>query len=417
MGANLPFHRGVMYRMFRHLLLIVVALGVAGCKYVPKLDQVLPDKRSEYKKSTTLPDLEVPPDLSTEAIHDKMAVPDEGSATFSSYQERIAARKKQREAAGGVQNAVTALSGEKVVIVEGDVPAVWEKLHAFWKAQGYALDLDDQEYGVQETEWREDKSSLTRDRFKVFAEAGEKAGTTTLYVSHEGEEQKPDGEKLTWQPRERDEALEGRMVADIKKALGAEAAEMAAGAAAAPAPAAPEAAAASTASAGGKQWHNPDASTEPVRESAAAPVAGDQPAAAPASEVKPGVISAMNPRAAIVDSGGGRMLLALQEEFADAWNSTGNALSRAGVTVDDMDKPRGIYHVRYAMPEPPEKKGMLSKLKFWDKGPKEQQFQISLTGVGKKTEIVVLDATGKWDTSDGANKILNLLQDELNKST
>ncbi|HTT07411.1 MAG TPA: outer membrane protein assembly factor BamC [Gammaproteobacteria bacterium] len=401
-----------MLHMFRYLLLIAVTLSVVGCKYVPKLDQVLPDKRSEYKKSSTLPDLEVPPDLSTEAIHDKMAVPDEGSATFSTYQERVAARKKQREAGGGVENAVTALSGEQVIVAEGDVPTVWEKLHAFWKEKGYALNLDDQEYGVQETEWREDKTNLTRDRFKVFVEAGEKAGTTTLYFSHEGEEQKPDGEKLAWQPRGRDESLEGRMVAEIKRSLGIETNELVASrtdADAAPTPAAP---AASSAAAGddGKTWRNPDAAAAASDHEAGT-------AAAPEAAPQTGAISAMNPRAAIVNNGGGRMLLALQEEFADAWTSTGTALSRAGVTVDEMDKPRGIYHVRYASPEPHEKKGMLSKLKFWDKGPKEQQFQISLTGVGKKTEIVVLDNTGKWDVSDGAYKILNLLQTELNKST
>jgi outer membrane protein assembly factor BamC len=379
--------------MFRYLLVIAVVLSFAGCKYVPKLDQVVPDKRSEYKKSTTLPDLEVPPDLSTESIHDKMAVPDEAGATFSTYQERVAARKKQRESAGVVENAVSALSGEQVIVAEGDMATVWEKLHAFWKDKGYALNLDDREYGVQETEWRENKSDLTRDRFKVFAEAGEKAGTTTLYVSHEGEEQKPDGEKLTWQPRGRDESLETRMVAEIKQSLGI----------------APVTSTAATSI--GKEWHSPDAPAE------SGSVAATASAPAPAAEAQPAAISAVNPRAAIVNSGGGRMMIALQQEFTDAWTSTGSALSRAGMTVDEVDKSRGIYHIRYASPQPEEKKSVMSRLKFWDKGPKEQPFQISVTGVGKKTEIIVLDGAGKWDVSDGANQILNLLQNELNKST
>lgn len=401
--------------MFRYLLVVVVMLSFIGCKYVPKLDQVLPDKRSEYKKSSTLPDLEVPPDLSTESIHDKMAVPDEGGATFSTYQERVAARKKQRQTEGGLENAVTAMSGEKVIVAAGDVAAVWEKLHAFWKGKSYALNLDDQEYGVQETEWRENKSDMTRDRFKVFAEAGEKAGTTTLYFSHESEEQKLDGEKLTWQPRGRDEALENRMVAEVKKSLGVDTDEAAiaeAGAAAAPTESTAPVASTSTAAAGDdrKAWHNPDAAAESSREAGTA-----TPAVAEAQPTASTTTASL--RAALVNSGGGRMMLALQQEFTEAWTSTGTALSRAGMTIDEVDKSHGIYHIRYASAQPQEKKGMLSKLKFWDKGPKEQQFQISLTGVGKKTEIIVLDTAGKWDISDGANQILNLLQTELNKSS
>ena len=57
--------------------------------------------------------------------------------------------------------------------------------------------------------------------------------------------------------------------------------------------------------------------------------------------------------------------------------------------------------------------GMFNKLKFWDRG-KAAEYQVSLTGVGEKTEVVVLDKNGRWETDDQAGQLLNKLHDALN---
>ena len=65
------------------VVLLAVSLGACS-KIIPKLDEVIPDNRQDYVKAQTLPDLEVPPDLSTEAIRDRMAIPEGGdSARYS----------------------------------------------------------------------------------------------------------------------------------------------------------------------------------------------------------------------------------------------------------------------------------------------------------------------------------------------
>ena len=75
------------------VVLLAVSLGACS-KIIPKLDEVIPDNRQDYVKAQTLPDLEVPPDLSTEAIRDRMAIPEGGdSARYSTYQERRAEQK------------------------------------------------------------------------------------------------------------------------------------------------------------------------------------------------------------------------------------------------------------------------------------------------------------------------------------
>ncbi|MEZ5447144.1 MAG: outer membrane protein assembly factor BamC [Gammaproteobacteria bacterium] len=354
--------------MVRYVLILMSAILVAGCRYMPKLDEVLPDKRSEYKKSQTLPDLEVPPDLSTESINDKMAVPDEEGASFSTYQERVAARKKAREEEGLAENAIEALSGEKVLVVPGSTSEVWDKLHAFWSENGFELDLDDAEYGVQETTWREDQDNLARDKYKIFAETGEDSGSTTLYVSHEGEEMRPDGEGLTWR-RRTDTGARDRIVAALQEYLGA-------------------AAGTSGARAGGDTTSSGDY------------VAGGEDASAPVAE--------------IVNSGDGKFYLSYPAEFAEAWSRTGEALAGAGLKVTSSDKGKGTYTVHFEG-APTEKKGVLSKLAFWKGGQKE--YQLSLTGVGRKTEIVVLDEDGDWDKSEAAGALLSQLKSELNKAT
>lgn len=351
--------------MVRNILILMAAILVTGCRYMPKLDEVLPDKRSEYKKSQTLPDLEVPPDLSTESINDKMAVPDEEGASFSTYQERVAARKKAREEEGLAENAIEALSGEKVLVVPGSTSEVWDKLHAFWSEKGFELDLDDAEYGVQETTWREDQDNLVRDKYKIFAEAGEDSASTTLYVSHEGEEMRPDGEGLTWK-RRTDSGARDRIVAALQEYLGASAGG--------------ERAASDTASSGDFLAEGGDVS-------------------APAE---------------IINSGDGKFYLSYPVEFAEAWSRTGEALAGAGLKVTSSDKGKGTYTVRF-QGEPAEKKGVLSKLAFWKGG--EKEYQLSLTGVGRKTEIVVLDEDGDWDKSEAAGALLSQLKSELNKVT
>ena len=66
-----------------------------GCSWFPTFDDVMPDRNKEYQKSASLPDLEIPPDLSSDAISDTLSVPEvdaKGTASYSTYQERIARR-------------------------------------------------------------------------------------------------------------------------------------------------------------------------------------------------------------------------------------------------------------------------------------------------------------------------------------
>ncbi|MGH8489230.1 MAG: outer membrane protein assembly factor BamC [Gammaproteobacteria bacterium] len=354
---------------------------IAGCTWFPTFDDVIPDKQKEYQKSQSLPDLEVPPDLTTESIRDTLEVPDvdaSGAASYSTYQERIARRKKEPEA-GSAESPSAAKLGvpadETPLIIDAEPAVVWADLRPFWKDRGYALDLDDEDGGVLETGWVENRAKQERDRFKVFLETGEESGTTVLYLTHVGEVLTPIGEGLEWRERPRDVGLEGRMAARLKKAL----------------------------------------SGEPVAPAEAA----QRPAADPAPRQKPKIAlaeeSGADARADLLNAGEGKAYLRVSNDFAKVWRNTGFALEQIGAKVDDEDRSRGSYYLRFSDTTAPKpEKGFLSSLAFW-RDDDDDEFEIHLTDVGNNTEVIVLDPDGNWDNSATAARILRLLRTELNK--
>lgn len=377
------------------MLALLAAALLTGCsKLVPKLDEVLPDNRVEYRKSKTLPDLEVPPELTTDAIRDRMAIPEGGdTATYSTYQERVAERKKQQELERSANEAVRVLDNEHVLAVAGAIPQIWPQLVELMQGRlGYSLELNDEELGIIETVWIENEEALRREKFKIFAEPGEEAGTTVLYISNRAEELTQQSGEMVWVATTRDVEREKILVARVRETLG-----MGDGGAAAPA---------------GQPAEVPVARAYPL-EGEAATAAAETAAAAGEDEMAE---PSPSDRAKLVSAGAGKVYLSVQESFSAAWRSTGNALERAGYEVDQSDKDRGIYYIRVPAREgEAAKRGMMEKLKFWDKD-ESHELQINLTGVGEKTELVVLDKEGRWETGNVAERVLQRLAREINRT-
>ena len=362
------------------LTLLVALAALGGCtKLTSKLDAVIPDNRTEYRKSRSMPDLEVPPGLTTDAIRDRMAIPEGGDeATFSTYQERIAKRKRDQELERSANDAIKVLEDEHILAVTGAPKQVWPQLQAFMAESSYELELDDEELGVIETVWDEDPEALTRDKFKIFAEAGQEAGTTLLYVSQKAEALGGEGE---WVPRDRDKMQEREFVERLQAYL--------VGERAGPRP--------------------EDLTVAEAYGSAAAPAVETTGAAGAAAAM----VATDGGLASLVDAGGGKIYLAVQQELSVAWRPVGAALEKAGFTIDQSDKSRGIYFVRVPAAEgEATKRGLLNKMKFWG-GDEEHELQLNLTAVGDKTEVVVLDREGRWETGEIARKVLERLELEL----
>lgn len=368
------------------LLISLVALAVAGCG-------ILPDsKKIDYKSSGKAPSLEVPPDLSQISRDDRYKVPDgagKGSATFSAY-------AADRTPAAQAQNSVVLPQIDKVRVERSgtqrwlvvNVPAekVWDTVKEFWQESGFIVNVERPEAGVMETDWAENRAKIgddfirrslgklldtlystgERDKFRTRFEPGAELGTTDIFISHRGMEEVYSSsakDQTRWQPRAADPELEAEMLRRLMVRLGAEERRA-------------EAALASS------------AKTEP--------------------------------RARMAGGKNGDGILEVDERFDRAWRRVGLALDRVGFTVEDRDRSRGLYFVRYVDPEQDNasKKddGILTKLAFW-KGKEavssKVQYRIHVSGVGTQTTVQVLTAEGGADQSETARKILGLLQQQL----
>jgi outer membrane protein assembly factor BamC len=363
-----------------------LSLLVAGCSGMP-----IESKKIDYKSAGKLPPLEIPPDLTSPGRDERYAVPDiapRGTATFSAYSsERAGSRDAAaQEVLPQIEKMRVERSGnQRWLVVAGPPDKLWPTLKEFWQELGFIVNVELPDAGIMETDWAENRAKLPqdmiratlgklldqiystpeRDKFRTRLEKGADANTTEIYISHRGmyEIYANEGQSRTvWQPRPADSELEAEMLRRLMVRLGTE-----------------------------ESRSRAMMATETKREE----------------------------RAKLARAAGGVGSLQLQEAFDRSWRRVGLALDRVGFTVEDRDRTKGLYYVRYVDPEAGLSKksegGFLSKLKFWDSGKPEanQQFRILVKGDGGESTVQVLTREGGVDNSDTAKKILGLLYDQL----
>jgi outer membrane protein assembly factor BamC len=368
------------------LTLALLAVTVAGCSYLPSTPKV------EYKSAAGKgPTLEIPPDLSQVSRDDRFAVPDsagKGSATFSSY-------SADRTPTAQAQNTTVLPAVDKVRVERSGnqrwlvvaVPAdkLWDTVKDFWQETGFLVNIERPDAGVMETDWAENRAKIgddiirntlgkfldslystgERDKFRTRFEQGSEAGTTDVFISHRGMEEvytSSAKDDTRWQPRPPDPELEAEMLRRLMVRLGSE----------------------------------------------------EKRAAAAVATAK------AEPRAKLAKADDGSGTLEVLERFDRAWRRVGLALDRVGFTVEDRDRSKGLYYVRYVDPEVDNSKkdsGMLSKLAFWKSSNpvanSKIQYRIYVRESGAQTVVQVLSSEGGVDKSETAKKILGLLYEQL----
>lgn len=374
-----------MNRQLSGFTLALLVSALAGCG-------ILPDSRKiDYKSAAKAPTLEIPPDLSQIVRDDRYLVPDTGSkagsATFSAYRaDRSVAEQTQNSAVLPVVDKVRVerSGNQRWLVVAAPADKLWDNVKDFWQETGFIVSLERPEAGVMETDWSENRakigddiirrtlgklldslySSGERDKFRTRFEPGATPGTTDIFISHRRMEEvytSSAKDDTRWQPREADPELEAEMLRRLMVRLGVE---------------------------------------EKRAEAAVASVKAE-------------------PRARLMKAGDGSGTLEVLERFDRAWRRVGLALDRVGFTVEDRDRARGLYFVRYVDPEVDGRKkddGLLSKLAFWKKSDdpaSNQQYRIYVADGGQQSTVQILTNEGGTDKSDTAKKILGLLQQQL----
>jgi outer membrane protein assembly factor BamC len=114
--------------------------------------------------------------------------------------------------------------------------------------------------------------------------------------------------------------------------------------------------------------------------------------------------------------------LTVNDSFDRAWRRVGLALDRVGFTVEDRDRSKGVFFVRYIDPDrdlAPRKRdeqGFFDKLKFWktDEKSSQPQYRIYVADAGASmSQVVVQDDKGVADQSATGKRIITLLYEQL----
>ena len=377
--------------LVRASLAVAVGLALGACSTATSL---LDGNKIDYKSAGQLPTLEIPPDLTTPARDNRYVVPDTGksSATLSGYQ----ADRAQQTKAGNLNTSVLPsidrmrvdrAGSQRWLVVAEPPEKLWPLVRDFWQENGFLIAVNVPEAGVMETDWAENRakipqdfirsmlgklidqiySTAERDKFRTRLERNDEGGSE-IYVSHRGmiEVATADRERMQtmWSPRPADPELEAEFLRRLMVRLGTQ----------------------------------EDKAKQLVATSAQAPA-----------------------RAAVQVGIGGFETLEVFEPFDRAWRRIGLALDRVGFTVEDRDRQKGQYFVRYAdtdasdMAKKDGEKGLLAKLQFWKSSDpvKAEQYRVHIRQFAGKSVVQILTKDGAQANTQTTRRIVALLHEQL----
>jgi outer membrane protein assembly factor BamC len=357
------------------LALLALCATLSGCA-------ALEGDRVDYRSAAKAPSLDVPPDL-TQLARDTRYVAPGTPVTASTFGTAQSARPTQQVAATQMGDVRIQRDGDRRwLVVDRPADAIWAPVREFWQENGFVLTTDQPELGILETDWAENRAKIPqdlirntigrlfsavysvpeRDRFRTRLERTGN-GSTEIFITHRGMvEVYTDNQQraqTVWQPRPADPELEAEFLRRLMVRLGV------------------------------------------TEERSRALVAASSPA-------RP---------AARVATVGQVPVVQLDEGFDRAWRRVGLTLDRTGFTVEDRDRSQGVYFVRYVEPTsgPGSQPGLFSRV--FGRGQASAQaplkYRIAVRSQGDSTTVSVLDANGTPEASASAQRIVQVLADDL----
>lgn len=390
-------------KMVRALALAGV-IGITGfstgCSFVGNIaESNRIDYKSASKAKTT--SLEVPPDLTQIRRDNRFSIPDaeQGSATASSY------AAKRAGGAVATANGVVAPNQlkdmrierngtQRYLVVKLAPEVLWPQLKDFWQEQGFLINVENESTGVMETDWAENRGKIPqdfiratigkvfdglystgeRDKFRTRVERAVN-GEVEIYVSHRGAQEVLTGSDKTstaWTSRANEAGLEAEFLSRLMLRLGA----------------------------------------DETKARAVVAVASSA----------PGTVADANvaPRSKLLNLND-LSYLETDEGFDRSWRRVGLALDRIGFTIEDRDRSKGIYFVRYIDQDIDAKtkgasEGFFARLFSWGSGDAVkdgEKYRILVRDAGEVSRVTVHGDDGKVASTPVAAKILKVLNEQL----
>jgi outer membrane protein assembly factor BamC len=403
----------------RFAALLLAGGLVAGCSS-PSPTKV--DYKSDSKSKQV--SLAVPPNMLEETSDQRSLPPQGGATSLSSLEQTQQAAPKSDTVIPPVAGMHIQRDGtESWLVVDSKTPDdVWPQVRRFWQEQGFLLVVDQRDKHVMETDWNETRAAINeglirntltkamgnsyvaaeRNKYRTRLEAAPNGGTY-VFISQKGLREAVTGvnnDQTEWQAKPNDPALETEYLKRLMASL-------------------------ARASSGG------DMSVASIDQPAsgtaidATPEAAQKPAAAGA-QTGTAAIAAQNvvqsaktstPAESTAPSGQYTSTeLTLSEPYERAWLRVGLALDRSNFTVDDRDRNRGLYFIRYVDPndKSSDEQGFWSQVFHGRKEKEAKQYLVNVRAVTpNQTRVAVVDAKGDVDTSRPAKEIMALVIDQL----
>jgi outer membrane protein assembly factor BamC len=390
------------------MVVLLMAGGlVAGCG-TSNTDAINYKSDGRAKQSS----LAVPPNLLEETVDQRSLPPQGGQATLSELQQ-------VQKVAPNAPTVIPPVAGmhiqrdgtERWLVIDSHAPdEVWPQVRRFWQEQGFLLVVDARDKGVMETDWNETHPQISdglvrdtlskatgnsyvtaeRNKYRTRLEAAPNGGTY-VFISQKGMREALTGtnnDMSQWQAKPNDPVLEGEYLKRLMAVLALSDSQQASG----------------TASASDAVMIA-NGTTAPAVSSAAADRAKQNATLAAQSQIKEDTV-AQAPSDEIT----------LPEPYDQAWLRVGLALDRTNFTVDDRDRSRGIYFVRYADP----KDLTAAEQGFWNQvfhGKVEKvakNYEVNVRALTEtQTRVSIINDKGAVDSSPAARQIMALIDDQL----
>ena len=369
---------------FKVTVLATFVTGTALLSGCSTMNDVLKGDRVDYKTAgKSGPSLEVPPDLTQLSRETRYVVPG-AAVSANAFQVGQGAQALPVGALAVGDVRIERSGSQRWLVVNRPADKLWAPIREFWLESGFLLTLDQENLGIMETDFAENRAKLPQDFIretlgKVFESlysTGERdkfrtrlernaAGGTEIFVSHRGlvevvvggsTGKNTTGDGTVWQPVPPNPELEAEFLRRMMVKLG---------------------------------------------------VAQEQ------SKV---LVAAGTSRAtSSVANVNGVPVVQMEEGFDRAWRRVGLTLDRTGFTVEDRDRAQGTYFVRYVDVTSDKKEpGFLSKL-FSAAAPAVPpiKYRITVKSQGETTTVSVLNAQGVAESSANAQRIVKVIADDL----
>lgn len=356
---------------FSRLAFLGLTLTLGACS-------VLQGDKVDYKSTGKAPSLEVPPDL-TQLSRDTRYGVAGAPVTASTFQLGQVSSQVTPTATTSLGDVRIERAGtQRWLVIDRPADKLWEPVKEFWQEGGFLLAMDQANLGIMETDWAENRAKIPqdfirntlgkvfdslystgeRDKFRTRLERNTNGGTD-IFISHRGMIEvynSAQKEQTVWQPRAADPELEAEFLRRLMVKLGV------------------------------------------TQEQSKAVIA--------AGVVKSGA------RVATVN---GQPVVQLDDGFDRAWRRVGLSLDRTNFTVEDRDRSKGIYFVRYvASVAEKSEPGFFGKL-FSSSKPDNspQKFKVMVVSLDNSTTVSVQTTDGAPPQAADVQRIVQVLAEDL----